>query len=174
MTAIERISIVGWFLHEKLGMETFTNDALRKCFREMQTEPPAISVYLPRMAARKPALAIKNRTGFRLSGELRRDLSKQYNGNPSSVAVTAILTQLPDKLPNLVEQIFLKEALACYRAGAFRATIVMTWNLAYYHVTEWILADNDRLNDFNAAISKRFPRKTEKISTQDDFDEFKE
>ena len=48
------------------------------------------------------------------------------------------------------------EALTCYRDRAFRATIVMTWNLAYDHLLNWIMANH--LARFNAAISVRYPK----------------
>jgi len=40
------------------------------------------------------------------------------------------------------------EALKCFEVGAFRAAIVMTWNLAYHHFCDFILTK--RLSDFNA------------------------
>src|SRR5690606_24336895 len=64
----------------------------------------------------------------------------------------------------------------CYRVEAYRSCIVMTWNLAYSHLTEWILRDANRLAKFNAAISKRYPKRTNvTIAAYDDFsEEFKE
>src|SRR5205807_5671450 len=52
----------------------------------------------------------------------------------------------------------------------YRACIVMTWNLAYAHLLDWILKDQTRLNSFNAAISKRYPKITQlKITKYDEF-----
>ena len=52
----------------------------------------------------------------------------------------------------------------------------MTWNLAYSHLLDWILADHARLSSFNAAISVGFPKITSVVITKyDDFlDAFKE
>ena len=36
----------------------------------------------------------------------------------------------------------------------------MTWNLAYAHLLYWILNDAERLDDFNAAINRRYPKKS--------------
>jgi hypothetical protein len=58
---------------------------------------------------------------------------------------------------------------------AYRSCIVMTWNLAYSHLIHWILASQQRLDDFNAAISKRYPKKPPiTISHYDHFEELKE
>jgi len=68
----------------------------------------------------------------------------------------------------------LQEALACYRVGAFRASIVMTWNLAYDHLRRWIMSDSNRLAALNAAILVRYPKKALTIALADDFDDLKE
>ena len=79
------------------------------------------------------------------------------------------------KCRNLAEKTFLDEALKCYRVQAFRACIVMTWNLAYNHLLNWLLADSTRLSQFNAAISKRNSKKgTLVVSKYDDFEDLKE
>jgi hypothetical protein len=79
---------------------------------------------------------------------------------PNSVtAINKILTDLPAKVPNVVERAFLREALKCCRIEAYRACIVMTWNLAYAHLLDWILKDANRLAAFNATIAKRYPKK---------------
>jgi hypothetical protein len=44
------------------------------------------------------------------------------------------------KISDEAERLFLTEAISCLRAKAFRATIVMTWNLAYDHLLNWIAA----------------------------------
>ena len=91
-------------------------------------------------------------------------------------AVNKILTDLPAKVPNVVERAFLGEALKCYRVEAYRACIVMTWNLAYAHLLDWILKDANRLSAFNSAITKRYPKRAGlSISKYDEFlDEIKE
>jgi hypothetical protein len=48
------------------------------------------------------------------------------------------LLELPAKIPDLAERSFLDEGLRCLRCKAFRASIVMTWNLAYDHLCRYI------------------------------------
>ena len=52
----------------------------------------------------------------------------------------------------------------------------MTWNLAYAHLLDWILKDTKRLATFNAAITKKYPKKSGLIiGKYDEFlDELKE
>jgi hypothetical protein len=72
-------------------------------------------------------------------------------------------------------RLYLVEAMKCYRVEAYRACIVMAWNLAFDHLINWILNDPGRLAAFNTAITKRYPKRTGiVISNEDHFEEFKE
>jgi len=85
-----------------------------------------------------------------------------------------ILEELPRKLTIPVERIFLEEALVCFRSQSYRAAIVMTWNLAFNHLREFVLTRH--LIAFNAQFPKVFPKKRlgTGVSTAEDFDELKE
>jgi hypothetical protein len=51
----------------------------------------------------------------------------------------------------------------------------MAWNLAYDHLARWVLADTQRLADFNAGIPRRNPKKAHiTITRREDFEELKE
>ena len=156
----DKILAVAWYLHVHGSKETFTRDDIRACFRNGNVEPPDISVYLPRLEARKPSPFLKSRQGYRLEGGLRRRLDAIYSEAPHVKVVAALLGKLPDSVPNIAERDFLREALSCYRVGAFRAATVMAWNLAFDHFCDWIAGDTKRLGDFRAACSAKFPKKT--------------
>jgi hypothetical protein len=84
---------------------------------------------------------------------------------------------LAGKISDQAEQLFLSEALRCYRAQAFRGAIVMTWNLAYDHLLRWVLADPARLSAFNSKIVGRLgvKRATDlMIAKREDFEDLKE
>lgn len=73
------------------------------------------------------------------------------------------------------EHVFLNEAIRCYEVTAFRAAIVMTWNLAYDHLRTWITKDPSRLDAFNEGALRRFNKTPKpKVLRVEDFDEFKE
>ena|SRR5262245_37573407 len=118
---------------------------------------------------------VKERGAFKLAHTVRAELDKKYGVHYSVVQVSRLLTDLPGKVPDLAEKNFLAEALKCYRIEAYRSCIVMTWNLAYSHMLDWILSDPKRLSDFNTWITKRYPRKMGvTIVKYDDFEELKE
>lgn len=171
----DKIKLFAWYLHSCRKVEHFGNGDIRKCYAELHLVAPDVTVYLPRLAAKKPPELIKDARGYRLEGRVRRALDAKYGEQPTTVAVTSALAELPGKIPTLSEQVFLVETLACYRVQAFRAAIVMAWNLAYAHLLEWLLTDATRLGQFNSAIPRRYPKRAGfAVNTRDDFDEFKE
>lgn len=171
----EKIKLFAWHLHTHRQLETFDNEAIRKCFKVLHLTSPNVAMYLPRMAASKPADLLKERGRYRLGRTVRSELDKKYGVHHSVIQVSKLLADLPDTLPDLTERTFLREALICYRAEAFRACIVMTWNLAFDHLLRWIYSEPKRLTDFNTAIAKRFPKKAGVLITSlESFSEIKE
>jgi hypothetical protein len=170
----DRIKLFAWWLHIHGGKELFGPVDIRGCYDKLHIdEPPALATYLARMADAKDLL--KEKGQYKLARSVRAELDKKYGVHYSVVQVSKLLADLPGKVPDLAEKNFLAEALKCYRIQAYRSCIVMTWNLAYSHMLYWILADPNRLSDFNAAIVKRYPKKTDiTIAKYDDFEEMKE
>lgn len=170
----DKIKLLAWWLHVHDGKEFFGPVDIRACFNKLHIdEPSALATYLNRMVDAKGLLAERGK--YKLARTVRSELDKQYGVHHSVVAVDKILTDLPAKVPSIEERAFLQEALTCYRSKAFRACIVMVWNLAYAHLLDWILKEPTRLTQFNATIAKRYPKKTLTVTKYDDFtDELKE
>jgi len=171
----DRIKLFAWWLHTHGGKELFGPVDIRGCYDKLHIdEPPALATYLTRMADAKDLL--KEKSQYKLARSVRADLDKKYSVHHSVVAINKILTDLPAQMPDVAERAFLNEALRCYRIEAYRACIVMTWNLAYSHLLDWILNEPARLAAFNAAISKRYQKMTSlQITKYDEFlDELKE
>jgi hypothetical protein len=173
-TAVEQLLALAWFVEARQQRTAFDGGYMRQCFREAGLEPPDMSVYLPRLASKKPPQLMREKGGYRLAGATRRELDKRFGGDPTVSAVAKTLADLPGKLPDLAEQVFLTETLNCYRVKAYRATITMAWNLAYDHFIRWIVADAARLASFNSGLATKYPKKTLVIAKLEDFDELKE
>lgn len=164
-----------WYMHTYEAREAIDNDSLRNCFRQLHMTLPDVSVYLPRMAKYKPPDLIKVRGGYKLERSVRTVLDSKYGVSESVVRVSSLLADLPSKLPDLAERTFLVEALKCYRVEAYRACVVMTWNLAFDHLLRWTLANPARLSAFNGAIGKRYPKKAGlSVAALEHFEELKE
>jgi hypothetical protein len=175
LTPREKILLFAWHLHAHRKVDVITNDAMRDCFREANAALPDVTVYLPRMANRKPRELYRVRGGSKLDGALQRQLDAKYGTHPTTIMVSQLLSDLPRKISNYDEKALLKEALDCYRVKAYRAAIVMAWNLAFDHLLGWIILDAERLAAFNAAIVQKYPKKSQlTIAHRDDFEELRE
>lgn len=171
----EKINLFAWWLHTHGGKELFGPSEIRWCFSSQHIdEPKALATYIARQANSKDF--IEERGKYKLARSVRLDMDKLYGVHHSVVAVSRILTELPEKVPTIEERAFLQEALKCYRIEAYRSCIVMVWNLAYAHLLDWILQDAERLAAFNATTPKRYPSlKNVQVTKYDDFrDEFQE
>ena len=173
-TAVDQILALAWFAEARQQRSSFDGAYMRQCFRDAGIEPPDMSVYLPRLAAKKPPQLVKDKGGYRLSGSVRRALDVRLGGDPTVTAVAKSLTDLPQQVPDLAEREFLTEALNCYRVRAYRATIIMAWNLTYDHLVRWVFADATRLAAVNGGIATRYPKKGIILAKHEDADELKE
>jgi hypothetical protein len=170
----EKIRLFAWFAHTHLGKPVLSNADVRACFTDLHLADPNVATYVGRMITQGDF--VKAVGGVKLARAIRTLLDQEHGVHQSVVQVSKLLGELPGKVPDLAEKNFLAEAIKCYRVEAYRACVVMTWNLSYSHLLHWVLKDARRLSDFNAAIGKRYPKKpTITIATYDEFlDQLKE
>ncbi|HTM55126.1 MAG TPA: hypothetical protein VL175_13915 [Pirellulales bacterium] len=110
---------------------------------------------------------------YKLTRLARQDYEAKYDPKPSTIVVDKQLTDLLPKLTDAEERGYLEEALACFRIKAYRAAIVMTWNVAYGHLCKVII--NKKLAEFNQTLPRRLPNANRTVITkQEDLAEFKE
>lgn len=173
-TAVEQLVALAWFIEARQQRASFDGRYIKQCFREVGVEPPDTSVYLPRLAAKKPPQLMKEKGGYRLASGVRRTLDGRYGGDPTTAAVAKALVELPGRLPDAAEKEFLTEALNCYRVRAFRASIVMVWNLTYNHLVQWVFADPKRVQSLNMGIATKYSKKCLVVTKVEDLDALKE
>lgn len=174
LSKVDQTLLFGWYLHVHKGLTEFSSSKLKEVFQKASMECPDLSVYLPRLASKKPPQVRRNRDLYRLDEREKRRFDTRYGHAPATVAVTSLLTGLPAQVPDLAERAFLMEALNCYKVKAYRASIVMTWNLAFDHVRRWVLSDPTRLADFNASLQIKYPKKGLTVIKIEQFEDLKE
>jgi hypothetical protein len=107
-----------------------------------------------------------------MEAELRRI---EGEAEPELVSVSQSLTELIPKVKKETQRIFLEETIRCMQAKAYRAAIVMGWNLAYDHLLNWLLAGQARIEKFNNSLESRSSKRPfERIHEYDDFGGVKE
>jgi hypothetical protein len=171
----DKILHLGWFLHTQSRRDRFDVDGVRRCFNELHMEVPKnLARDMSRLAERKALL--KDAAGYRLHHDQRQALDGRFGGRPDAAVIPQLLKDLPGKVSDQGERLFLSEALKCYHAKAFRATIVMAWNLAYDHLLHWILREPARLAAFNSKIAGKVGPKRAWITVakREDFEDLKE
>lgn len=175
MSHVERIKHLAWYVLAHGQRDRFSSTDIKQCYESLHYVLPVnLNSQLQQMAAKKPPDLLKDARGYRLEGRTKEKLDGKYAQRAATIVVDAMLQSLPGKVSSESERLFLSEALACYRNKAFRAAIVMTWNLAFDHLLNWIIAKH--LGAFNSAIIRRYPKRVGvAMTTKEDFNEaFKE
>ncbi len=174
----ERIRLFAWYLHADAGRDRFTAGDIASCYAELSLAPPSsISPFLHSMEVRKPKQLLRDPRGYYLERSVHQTMGRKYGQRAITIEVTKMLVDLPSRVPDVAEREFLNEALICYRNGAFRAAIVMAWNLAFDHLLTFVLKHH--LASFNRQWPATFAKQHQKarvqaISTRDDFSELRE
>ncbi len=172
----DKIKLFAWYLHTYQKKDYFSPSDIKACYDNLDlASPSSFGGYFANLVKSKEIL--KNSSGYRLENKTREALDAQYGISEVAVKITNLLLTLPEKIPNLAERTYLDEALICYRHRAFRAAVVMTWNLAYHHLCDYVLKSH--LAMFNERWQIKYPshhKKTPKIiAKMDDFsDQLKE
>lgn len=170
-THIERIRALAWHFHSNLNRKSFALSDIREAYTTLGlAEAANFSKLVRDLLSRKELL--RQNGGYVLERRVLEACHRKYGRRPAAIRMEQVLADLPLKIPSLTEREFLEETLKCYRAGAFRASIVMAWNLGYDHLCNYALAKHRDL--FNKYVSVRFPHKKLKVAefrTIDDLNE---
>ena len=173
----DKILHFGWYLHTHKDRAYFSQAEIRACYKEGHMEPPNLSETFTRLVSRKPRVMLLEKGAYKLEHSIRSKLDDKYGQHENTILVSQLLNELPGKIPDEAERLFLSEAIKCYRARAFRAAIVMAWNLTYSHLLHWVLADPTRLAAFQSTIITSVGPKLGAnlvIRRREDFEQLKE
>lgn len=176
----EKIRFFAWFLHSKRRQEFFRSGDIASCYDKLKLEPPSsITPFLSQMEKRKPKEVLRKGKGYYLEKRVIEDFERKFGQRDATVKADKLLADLPAKLRDSIERTFLDEALICFRNKAFRAAIVMTWNLAFHHLREFVI--KNQLAKFNAVwqTDSRYTKHNAKkritnFATHTDFAELRE
>jgi hypothetical protein len=175
----DKIRFFAWFIHAHDKRERFTSPEIKKCYEQLRMAPPtSISPFLNQMEKGKPTpQVLRGSGGYYLEHSLYETMNAKYGQRQITIQVTQMLMDLPSKVPDVAEREFLDEALICYRFGAFRAAIVMVWNLTFDHLLNYVFKHH--LDKFNKQWPISFFKQNQKarvqiVSGRDDFGELKE
>jgi hypothetical protein len=134
------VEVFAWYLHQVKQKERFQTSDIGPCFDEVHIPRPAnISLILTRLCEKKPPRVIRDGRGFRLHHNARNELSVALPQRATAVAATMLLKGLLDRVTDPAQKTFLTETLHCFNHQAYRAAVIMAWNLAFSDVLEsWL------------------------------------
>lgn len=175
----DRLRLFAWFLHKGRNVRRFSASDLRRSFDELHLPRPAnLSQLVANLKSKDPPELLEDGHGLYLARDAMVRMDERFGRRPITLAVDHLLAEeLPSKVGDLSERVFLEEAILCLRAGAFRAAIVMTWNLAFDHLCRFVLASH--LDAFNTQWPISYAKRNRDARVQairnfDDFAELKE
>lgn len=165
------IEAFAWYLHEVKQKERFSTGEIGTCFDEAHiTRPGNIASVVTKLCCKKPARVIRDAQGYRLHADTRKQLSALLPIRATSVKTTRVLNDLLSRVADPAQRAFLNEALVCFKNHAYRAAIVMAWNLAFSAVLDRIMASH--LPAFNSQVGTNGFKHP--IATRVDFELLKE
>lgn len=167
-----KIKVFAWYLHEEQQQERFLGADLNKCFDEVHLARPSnTGAMLRGMANTNPKQVLRDSKGYRLSASSRDEMARQFPVRETAAQATGLLRALEARMTNSYQRTYLAETLVCFGNGAYRASIVMAWNLAYSHVCDYIF--DNALAKFNAQLKIVRP-KADPVVKRSDFEDLKE
>lgn len=172
MPVSEKMVVIGYYLNEVQGLDRFGSTNINACFDTLHLDRPSnASSQLSGMARGASRRLLRDKRGYRLNSVTRDKVAAML---PKPVEVKHLVTELKKleaQLSDVHQKTFLAETILCFSNGAYRASIVMAWNLAYHHACGYILANH--LQAFNAQLNKAFPKK-KTIGKHSDFEDIQE
>lgn len=178
LKSTEQLEFFVYFLTIEKQFSVTQATAIRQCFLYADVTPYSnISQYLNQNIKAKPKKTpkfLRVKDSFQLHRNFKTFLESFIDKKPLKAKVNNDLRGLLTHITNPAENEFLKEAIDCFEISAYRASIVMVWNLAIDHLYGYIL--KHKLTEFNAALALNTDKriKITSVTNRDDFNEIPE
>ena len=165
-----------YHLTVEMAEPSVTVKAVRECYDSCDIAPPSWLASHFSNGLKKPRRYIKLNGGYRLENRRREEIATLLSDNQATVQTSTALDRLEAQIQAGPKRDFLHETIKCFGVGAYRAAVVMCWNLAVHHLQDHILTDPARHAAFNAVLAKNTDMrvKIKSVSKQDDFTEMSE
>jgi hypothetical protein len=166
-----------FYLTIEMGQPTATAQNIRDCYSACDLAAPSwLASYLSNGLKSRPRRFIRAGGGYRLEDKRREEITKLLGHGRPAVQTSAALNRLEAHVTAGPKREFLQETISCFEVGANRAAVVMCWNLALYHLQDYVIADPVRLASFNTALAnnKDGRVKINVVTKPDDFTEMPE
>ena len=148
----DKIRIFAWLQHHLRKKDRFATGDINWCYKALSYKPSNTTQYLIDMEGRGELLQDKN--GYYGEGKFVAKYDQKYGTHDITLNIRQKVKDLINKVPDVGEKDFMKEAEICLRHDAGRATIIMVWNVAFYHLCQFIMKHG--LAKFNAGFQTHY------------------
>jgi hypothetical protein len=165
----DKVRMFAWLQHFLRNKPRFGARDVNWCYKALSYEPGNTSRSLRDMEGKD---LLKDTNGYYCEGKFLAKYNDKYGTHDVTLNVRQQIKDLINYVPDIAEKDFMKEAEICLRHDAGRATIIMVWNVAFYHLCQFILKHH--LAAFNARYPIRLPgkHKNASIKTIVNYDDF--
>jgi hypothetical protein len=167
----DQVLAIAWFWHTHDPNLVLAYNEMAQAFKTIGLDSTHLLDTWNEMVTHEPKqLLLITINDYSVPLALRLTLDQKYahcKEHQQTIEVKQMLTDLLDEMAKPEEQVYLNETMICFKNQAFRAAVVMAWNLAYDHLCRFILDDPTRLAAFNQQLRKQ-------ITVREDFSEHKE
>lgn len=150
----DKIRLFAWLQHFLFKRDRFNTGEINWCYNVLSYQPSNTSQYLKNLEGKE---LLKDARGYYCEGKFLAKYNELYGEHDITLNIRQMVKDLATLLPELGEQDIFQEALKCLRYDAGRAAIIMVWNIAFYHLCQFVL--KHKLADFNNRIPVKYPRK---------------
>lgn len=168
-----QVDYLVYYLVEIQHADGVSPSQVRSCFDTLRIPPHSnvphhLSKHLKKTST-APAKFVRVKGRYYLNREFSAKLAATLKGSHLVVAVKSDLRSLEKKITDVSQAAFLAEAISCFEVKAYRATVIMVWNLAIHHLYDYVLRHG--LTKFNAALALNKDKRVKVgcISSKDDF-----
>ena len=152
----EKLRLFAWLQYFLRKKEPFFTKDINWFYEKLDYKPGNTSQYPINMANAGELLG--NATnGYRCEGKFKGKYDGLYKEHDVTNQVRQMVKDLINVIPGIEEKDIFDEAMICLRRNAGRAAEIMVWNIAMYHLYQFILTHH--LKDFNDRIPIRLPKK---------------
>jgi hypothetical protein len=172
MSVVNQMLAIGYYLHTVRKLDKFVVGNINLAFDDLHLPRPSNPTsQLKGLTTGKNKRLLHDAKGYRLTSVTRDQIVKLLPPQVVQKQLVVELKKLEAQVTDPHQKTFLEETITCFSHGAYRAAIVMAWNLAYHHACAYILAGH--LVDFNKQLALAHQKK-KPISQHTDFEDLKE
>jgi hypothetical protein len=150
----DKIRLFAWLQHFLFKRERFRTADINWCYDKLSYNRTNTSQLLRNMEGKE---LLRDAKGYRCEGKFYAVYDARYGEHQITLSVRQMVKGLVNILPELGEKDIFQEALICLKYDAGRAAIIMVWNIAFYHLCQYIL--KCKAADFNNRIPVKYPKK---------------